>query len=80
VHDSWRRDIRDRLRRDSTDPDAKPKYALSAVPRPDQFACASRGEAERVGRSSASRARVDLWLAESPNAFTALARFRGTER
>jgi hypothetical protein len=64
----------------STGPHAKPRYALSAVPGPDQFACASRGEAERVGRSSASRSRVDLWLSESPNAFTVLARFRATER
>jgi hypothetical protein len=64
----------------STGPHTEPAYAISAVPGPDQFACASRGEAERLARSSASRSRVDLWFSESPNAFTALARFRGTER
>ena len=64
----------------STGPQTEPTYAISAVPGPDQFACAGHSEAEHLARSSASRSRVDLWFSESPNAFTALARFRGTER
>ena len=64
----------------STGPHTEPTWAIFAVPGPDQFACASRGEAERLARSSASRSRVDLWFSESPNAFTVLARFRRTGR
>ena len=54
-------------------------FAIRAVPGPDQFGCATRGEAERVARSCARRCGVDLWFSEGPS-FTLLARFRGTAR
>jgi hypothetical protein len=59
---------------------ATPSYAIYAVPGPDQFGCATRGEAERVARSCAERSGVNLWFSESPTGFTLLARFRGAAR
>jgi zinc-binding dehydrogenase len=57
-----------------------PSYAIRGVPGPDQFGCATRGEAERVARSCARRCGVNLWFSEDPSGFTLLARFRGTAR
>lgn len=45
---------------------------IRAVPGPDQLACATLAEAERVARSYAEHARVNLWLAQSRSAFTLL--------
>jgi len=56
-----------------------PSYAIRAVPGPDQFGCATRGEAERVARSCARRCGVNLWFSEGPS-FTLLARFRRAAR
>lgn len=61
-------------------PHATPSYAIYAVPGPDQFGCATRGEAERLARSCAKRFGVDLWFFESPSGFTLLAGFRGAAR
>jgi hypothetical protein len=58
-------------------PAATPSYAIRAVPGPDQFGCATRGEAERMARSCAKRSGVNLWFSDSPSGFTLLARFRG---
>ena len=55
-------------------------FAIRAVPGPDQFGCATRGEAERMARSCAKRSGVNLWLSEGPSGFTLLARFRGAAR
>ena len=55
-------------------------FAIRAVPGPDQFGCATRGEAERMARTCAKRSGVDLWFLEGPSGFTLLARFRGTAR
>ena len=60
--------------------DETPSYAIRAVPGPDQFGCATRGEAERMARTCAKRSGVDLWFSEGPSGFTLLARFRGTAR
>lgn len=57
-----------------------PSYAIYAVPGPDQFGCATRGEAERMARSCAKRSGVNLWFSDGPSAFTVLARFRGAAR
>jgi hypothetical protein len=57
-----------------------PSFAISAVPGPDQFGCATRGEAERMARSCAKRSGVNLWFSEDPTGFTLLARFRGPAR
>jgi len=57
--------------------DTTPSFAIRAVPGPDQFGCATRGEAERMARSCAKRSGVNLWFSESPSVFTLLARFRG---
>ena len=43
-----------------------PSFAISAVPGPDQFGCATRGEAERMARSCAKRSGVNLWFSEDP--------------
>jgi hypothetical protein len=59
---------------------ATPAYAIYAVPGPDQFGCATRGEAERMARSFAEQSEVNLWLSEGPSGFTLLARFRGAAR
>jgi hypothetical protein len=64
----------------SSESDATPSYVIYAVPGPDQFGCATRGEAERMARSYAKRAGLNLWLSEGPSAFTLLARFRGSAR
>jgi hypothetical protein len=61
-------------------PDATPTYAICAVPGPDQFGCATRGEAERMARSCAKRSGVNLWFSESPIGFTLLASFRAHAR
>ena len=55
-------------------------FAICAVPGPDQFACATREEAERMARTCAKRCGVDLWFSEGPSGFMLLARFRGTAR
>jgi len=60
--------------------DTTPSFAICAVPGPDQFGCATRGEAERMARSCARRSGVDLWFSEGPSVFTLLARFRGPAR
>ena len=57
---------------------AAPSFAIRAVPGPDQFGCATRGEAERMARTCAKRSGVDLWFSEGLSGFTLLARFRGT--
>lgn len=49
---------------------------IRAFPGPDQLACASQAEAERVARSYAEHARVNLWLAQAGSAFTLLSRAR----
>ena len=59
---------------------AAPSFAIRAVPGPDQFGCATRGEAERMARTCAKRSGVDLWFSEGPSGFTLLARFRGPAR
>jgi hypothetical protein len=59
---------------------AAPPYAIYAVPGPDQFGCATRGEAERMARSCARRSGVNLWFLEGRSGFTLLARFRGAAR
>jgi hypothetical protein len=59
---------------------ATPSFAIRAVPGPDQFGCATRGEAERMARSCAKRSGVNLWFSESPTDFTLLGRFRGAAR
>jgi hypothetical protein len=64
----------------STGSNATPLYAICAVPGPDQFGCATRGEAERVARSCARQSGVNLWFSEGPSDFTLLARFRGAPR
>ena len=35
----------------NSDSDETPSYAIYAVPGPDQFGCATRGEAERMART-----------------------------
>jgi len=60
--------------------DTTPLFAIRAVPGPDQFSCATRGQAERMARSCAKRSGVNLWFSESPSVFTLLARFRGPTR
>ena len=40
-------------------------FAIRAVPGPDQFGCATRGEAERMARTCAKRSGVDLWFSEA---------------
>jgi len=52
-------------------------YAVYAVPGPDQFGYATRGEAERMARSYAKRSGVNLWFSEGASRFTLLATFRG---
>jgi hypothetical protein len=64
----------------SSESHATPSYAIYAVPGPDQFGCATRGEAERMARSCAKRSGVSLWFSEGPSGFTLLARFRGAAR
>ena len=64
----------------SSESDATPSYVMYAVPGPDQFGCATRGEAERMARSYAKRAGINLWLSEGPSGFTLLARFRDAAR
>ena len=64
----------------SSESDATPSYVIYAVPGPDQFGCATRGEAERMARSCAKRSGVNLWFSESLTDFTLLGRFRGTAR
>jgi len=64
----------------SSESDATPSYVIYAVPGPDQFGCATRGEAERMARSYAKRAGLNLWLSEGPSGFTLLARYRGAAR
>jgi hypothetical protein len=59
---------------------ATSSYAIYAVPGPDQFGCATRGEAERTARSCAKRCGVNLWFSEGPSSFTLLARFRRAAR
>ena len=59
---------------------ATPSFAIRAVPGPDQFGCATRGEAERMARSCAKRSGVNLWFFESLTDFTLLGRFRGAAR
>jgi hypothetical protein len=66
------------IRRDG--PNATPSYAVSAIPGPDQVACASLAEAVRMARSYAQHARVNLWLARAPNEFTLRVCFRAAER
>ncbi len=63
-----------------SDSDATPSYVIYAVPGPDQFGCATRGEAERVARSYTRRAGLNLWLSEERGGFTLLARFRSEAR
>jgi hypothetical protein len=60
--------------------DATQRYAICAVPGPDQFGCATRGEAERMARHCAQRSGVDLWFSEGPSDFSIVARFRGAAR
>jgi hypothetical protein len=67
------------IRRDGP-PDATPSYAVSAIPGPDQIACATLAEAVSMARSYAEHARVNLWLARAPNEFTLRVCFRGAER
>jgi hypothetical protein len=55
-------------------------FAIRAIPGPDQFGCATRGEAERMARTCAKRSGVNLWFSEGPSGFTLLARFRGPAR
>jgi hypothetical protein len=64
----------------SSESHVTPAFAISAVPGPDQFSCATRGEAERMARSCARRSGVNLWFSEGPSAFTLVARFRGAAR
>ena len=64
----------------SSGSNAMPSYAIHAVPGPDQFGCATRGEAERMARSCAKRSGVNLWFSEGPSGFTLLARFREAAR
>jgi len=64
----------------SSESDATPSYVIYAVPGPDQVGCATRGEAERMARSYAKRAGLNLWLSEGPSGFTLLARYRGAAR
>jgi len=61
----------------NSESDETPSYAIYAVPGPDQFGCATRGEAERMARSCAKRSAVNLWFSEGRTGFTLLARFRG---
>jgi hypothetical protein len=61
-------------------PDATPRYAMCAVPGPDQCGCPTRAEAERIARGFAQRSSVSLWFAESPRAFILLACFRPLAR
>jgi hypothetical protein len=63
-----------------TGSDATLSYVISAVPGPDQFGFVSRADAERPAKACAKRVGVDLWLAENPDVFTLLARFRGSAR
>ena len=60
--------------------DTTPLFAIRAVPGPDQFSCATRGQAERMARSCAKRSGVNLWFFESLTDFTLLGRFRGAAR
>jgi hypothetical protein len=64
----------------SSESHATPSYAIYAVPGPDQFGCATRGEAERMARFCAKRFGVNLWFSESPSGFTLLASFRAHAR
>ena len=57
-----------------------PSFAIRAIPGPDQFGCATRGEAERMARTCAKRSGVNLWFSESLTDFTLLGRFRGAAR
>ena len=61
----------------SSESDSTPAYVIYAVPGPDQFGCAIRGDAEGMARSCAKRSAVNLWFSEGPSCFTLLARFRG---
>ncbi len=64
----------------SSESHATPSYAIYAVPGPDQLGCATRAEAEGMGRSYAERAGRNLWLSEGASVFTLLARFRAAAR
>jgi len=64
----------------ATGPDANPGYVLRAVVESDQFACATRAEAEIKARTLAEHARVNVWFAGAPDEFTLVVRFRGSER
>ena len=56
------------IRRDG--PNATPSYVISAIPGPDEVACATLAEAVSMGRSYAEHTRVNLWLARVGNEFT----------
>jgi len=56
------------IRRDG--PNATPSYVISAIPGPDEVACATLAEAVSMARSYAEHARVNLWLARVGNEFT----------
>jgi hypothetical protein len=66
------------IRRDG--PNATSSYVISAIPGPDEVACATLAEAVSMARSYAEHARVNLWLARVGNEFTLRVRFRGAER
>ena len=51
---------------------------VRAFPGPDQLACATQAEAERVARSYAEHARVNVWLAQTATAFTLVSSARLT--
>jgi hypothetical protein len=52
--------------------DASPAYVLSSFGEPDQLACATRAEAEKMARAYAAHVRVSVWLAGAPTEFTLL--------
>ena len=61
-------------------PETEPAFVLLSVPGPDQFGCATGAEAERLARSYAAHAGVNVWSAASPNELTLIACFRRSTR
>lgn len=55
-------------------------YLVRAVPGPDQLSCATRAEAKRLAGAYAAHARVNVWMAQTSNVFTLVARCRRLER
>jgi Fe-S cluster biogenesis protein NfuA len=51
-------------------------FNISAVPGPAQIACRSRGEAERIARSYAEHAAVDIWCTATAAGLSVVERFR----